>query len=213
MRTLIAAIASMILAISAIDTAAQTAPAGDSVYAGDLMTRWGKDVTPDNAWRSYPRPQLKRERWLNLNGLWDYAIARDSAPQPAQGAARTARRRPGPTAPLCGGAVCRMARAEWTRPGTPTCSRFCRRACSRNRREAMTRLVPRSRPAPGTSSNRAVQPTGIAASRSTSVLAVSRTLSLARSLFISRVAGSHRLRRDPSLRLRCPGPSARAASS
>lgn len=84
MRTLIAAIASMILAISAIDTAAQTAPAGDSVYAGDLMTRWGKDVTPDNAWRSYPRPQLKRERWLNLNGLWDYAIARDSAPQPAR---------------------------------------------------------------------------------------------------------------------------------
>jgi beta-galactosidase/beta-glucuronidase len=84
MRTIIAAIASMILAISAIDTAAQTAPAGDSVYAGDLMTRWGKDVTPDNAWRSYPRPQLKRERWLNLNGLWDYAIARDSAPQPAR---------------------------------------------------------------------------------------------------------------------------------
>ena len=84
MRTLIAAIASMILAISAIDTAAQTAPAGDGVYTSDLMTRWGRGVTPDNAWRSYPRPQLKRERWLNLNGLWDYAIARDSAPQPAR---------------------------------------------------------------------------------------------------------------------------------
>jgi beta-galactosidase/beta-glucuronidase len=84
MRTLIAAIASMILAISAIDTAAQTAPASDGVYTSDLMTKWGKDVTPDNAWRSYPRPQLKRDRWLNLNGLWDYAIARDSAPQPAR---------------------------------------------------------------------------------------------------------------------------------
>ena len=84
MRMLIAAIASIILAMSATAAAAQTAPAGDSVYTSDLMTRWGKGVTPDNAWRSYPRPQLKRDRWLNLNGLWDYAITRDSAPQPAR---------------------------------------------------------------------------------------------------------------------------------
>ena len=84
MRMLIAAIASTILTMNAVDAAAQTAPASDSVYTSDLMTKWGKDVTPDNAWRSYPRPQLKRERWLNLNGLWDYAITRDSAPQPAR---------------------------------------------------------------------------------------------------------------------------------
>jgi len=82
MRMLIAAIASMILAMSAVGAAAQTAPAGDGVYTSDLMTRWGREVTPDNAWRSYPRPQLKRDRWLNLNGLWDYAIAKDSAAQP-----------------------------------------------------------------------------------------------------------------------------------
>src|SRR3546814_11979409 len=48
------------------------------------MTRWGKAVTPDNAWRSYPRPQLKRARWQNLNGLWDYAIAPKAAPLPAR---------------------------------------------------------------------------------------------------------------------------------
>jgi beta-galactosidase/beta-glucuronidase len=84
MRMLIAAIVSIILAMSAIDAAAQTAPAGDGVYTSDLMTRWGRDVTPDNAWRSYPRPQLKRERWLNLNGLWDYAITRASAAQPTR---------------------------------------------------------------------------------------------------------------------------------
>ncbi|WP_218016847.1 glycoside hydrolase family 2 protein [Sphingomonas mali] len=82
MRTLIGAIASMVLAMSAIDAAAQAAPTGDSVYTSDLMTRWGREVTPDNAWRSYPRPQLKRDRWLNLNGLWDYAIAKDTAAQP-----------------------------------------------------------------------------------------------------------------------------------
>jgi len=39
-----------------------------------LMTRWGKGVTPDNAWREYPRPQLVREAWNSLNGLWEYAI-------------------------------------------------------------------------------------------------------------------------------------------
>lgn len=39
-----------------------------------LMTRWAKDVSPENAWSEYPRPQLVRDDWTNLNGLWDYAI-------------------------------------------------------------------------------------------------------------------------------------------
>ena len=39
-----------------------------------LKTRWAKDVTPDNAWAEYPRPQMVRKEWRNLNGLWDYAI-------------------------------------------------------------------------------------------------------------------------------------------
>ncbi|MEJ5276094.1 MAG: hypothetical protein WHU94_09300, partial [Thermogemmata sp.] len=39
-----------------------------------LMTRWGRQVTPENPWPEYPRPQLVRRHWLNLNGLWDYAI-------------------------------------------------------------------------------------------------------------------------------------------
>jgi hypothetical protein len=39
-----------------------------------LITKWGKKVTPENAWREYPRPQLVRKDWQNLNGLWDYAI-------------------------------------------------------------------------------------------------------------------------------------------
>jgi beta-galactosidase/beta-glucuronidase len=42
---------------------------------GHIMTRWAKEVTPENAWREYPRPQMTRPEWLNLNGLWDYAIA------------------------------------------------------------------------------------------------------------------------------------------
>ncbi|MFX1284294.1 MAG: glycoside hydrolase family 2 protein [Promethearchaeota archaeon] len=41
---------------------------------GQLITRWGKDLDPLNPLPEYPRPQLCRKEWLNLNGLWDYAI-------------------------------------------------------------------------------------------------------------------------------------------
>ncbi len=44
-------------------------PQGDKI-----STRWGKEITPESAWRSYPRPQLQRQEWQNLNGLWSYAI-------------------------------------------------------------------------------------------------------------------------------------------
>ena len=39
-----------------------------------LMTEWGEKVTSENAWREYPRPQMERAEWTNLNGLWEYAI-------------------------------------------------------------------------------------------------------------------------------------------
>jgi hypothetical protein len=39
-----------------------------------LATRWSKEVSPSNALKEYPRPQLQRANWTNLNGLWDYAI-------------------------------------------------------------------------------------------------------------------------------------------
>ena len=41
---------------------------------GRLMTRWAKEVSPSNAHPEYPRPQMVRADWLNLNGLWDYAV-------------------------------------------------------------------------------------------------------------------------------------------
>ena len=41
---------------------------------GRLTTRWAADVSPQNVHREYPRPQLVRDAWLNLNGLWQYAI-------------------------------------------------------------------------------------------------------------------------------------------
>jgi hypothetical protein len=39
-----------------------------------IQTRWAKEVSPTNALTEYPRPQLVRPNWINLNGLWDYAI-------------------------------------------------------------------------------------------------------------------------------------------
>lgn len=37
-----------------------------------LMTRFAKDVNPENVLPEYPRPQMAREKWMNLNGLWQF---------------------------------------------------------------------------------------------------------------------------------------------
>lgn len=54
----------------------------DAIYTSDLTTSWGRAVTPDNVWQSYPRPQLQRREWRNLNGLWDYAITVPAVARP-----------------------------------------------------------------------------------------------------------------------------------
>src|SRR5207249_5131863 len=50
--------------------------------AGPLMTRWAKDVSPDKVHPEYPRPQMVREKWTNLNGLWDYSVRPAADRQP-----------------------------------------------------------------------------------------------------------------------------------
>ena len=37
-----------------------------------VMTPWGEQVTEDNVWQEYPRPSMKRQEWMNLNGVWQY---------------------------------------------------------------------------------------------------------------------------------------------
>ncbi|MDR2116525.1 MAG: hypothetical protein LBP87_09100 [Planctomycetaceae bacterium] len=46
--------------------------AGHSPRINFLKTLWGKDVSPDKVHPEYPRPNLVRKNWLNLNGLWDW---------------------------------------------------------------------------------------------------------------------------------------------
>lgn len=48
-----------------------------------MVTRWGRDVSATNVWPEYPRPQLVREQWLNLNGHWDFAVTSDDRSAPA----------------------------------------------------------------------------------------------------------------------------------
>lgn len=51
-----------------------------------LMTKWAKDISPveGKVHPEYPRPQLVREHWQNLNGLWEYAIRPKDEAQPTQ---------------------------------------------------------------------------------------------------------------------------------
>ena len=44
-------------------------PAGDKI-----MSPWAAQLSPQNTLPEYPRPQLVRGNWVNLNGLWNYAV-------------------------------------------------------------------------------------------------------------------------------------------
>ena len=41
-----------------------------------LMTKWGKKVDNKDVLKEYPRPNLVRDSYLNLNGEWEYAITK-----------------------------------------------------------------------------------------------------------------------------------------
>jgi len=54
-------------------------PAGERI-----KTKWGEEINPDKVWAEYPRPQFRRDEWINLNGLWDYALQRKWDREPSQ---------------------------------------------------------------------------------------------------------------------------------
>ncbi|GAA3544699.1 glycoside hydrolase family 2 [Amycolatopsis ultiminotia] len=54
--------------------------------APPLSTPWTDQVSPDNALPDYPRPQLTRDKWQNLNGTWEFSAAKPGdAPPIGQG--------------------------------------------------------------------------------------------------------------------------------
>ena len=42
----------------------------------ELWTEQGQKFD-ENAWNIYPRPQMRRESYVNLNGLWDFAVSNE----------------------------------------------------------------------------------------------------------------------------------------
>ena len=49
----------------------------------ELKTPWGESLDPNAVLPEYPRPQLVRESYVNLNGYWDYSITESAAAPPA----------------------------------------------------------------------------------------------------------------------------------
>lgn len=64
-----------LLSLSLAGTLALLSQGGAAAWApkqAPLMTKWAKLVDPKMPWPEYPRPQMVREDWLNLNGIWQY---------------------------------------------------------------------------------------------------------------------------------------------
>ena len=61
---------------------AQWKPAGERI-----KTEWATKIDVENVLPEYPRPIMERPNWVNLNGLWNYAITSvgQAAPQKYEG--------------------------------------------------------------------------------------------------------------------------------
>ena len=62
----------MIAASLLLLTGIQTANAVEwQMKQGPMITPWSETIDVNNILGEYPRPQMEREEWLNLNGVWD----------------------------------------------------------------------------------------------------------------------------------------------
>ncbi len=52
----------------------------DNMEAASLKTIWTDSVLKDHEYPEYPRPQLRRGKWLSLDGLYEYCITSLDAP-------------------------------------------------------------------------------------------------------------------------------------
>ena len=50
-----------------------------TVKRNKILTPWAEKVDPAQTLPEYPRPQMVRSKWMNLNGLWQYNILPSSA--------------------------------------------------------------------------------------------------------------------------------------
>jgi len=69
----------VVLCICVLQTFAQWKPAGDKI-----KTSWAEKIDVKNVLPEYPRPIMERAEWVNLNGLWDYAILKAGLNEPSK---------------------------------------------------------------------------------------------------------------------------------
>jgi len=72
-------VAAALLCAAASGQAPAWKPAG-----GNLLTEWAARVDPARPLAEYPRPQMVRNQWRNLNGLWEYAVTDFGAARPGE---------------------------------------------------------------------------------------------------------------------------------
>ena len=72
-----------LLAIAMLAIGISSASAEWKIAGDKIRTEWAEKIDPSNVLPEYPRPQLVRTEWQNLNGLWNYAITEINAAQPA----------------------------------------------------------------------------------------------------------------------------------
>jgi autotransporter-associated beta strand protein len=67
-----------------IDLVVTTAPTNSpwQPKVAPLMTDWAQQVNPTNVFPEYPRPQMVRSNWLNLNGVWQFEFGGSNDPVP-----------------------------------------------------------------------------------------------------------------------------------
>jgi len=68
-----------LLSICVFQTFGQWKPAGDKI-----KTSWAEKIDVNNVLPEYPRPIMERAEWVNLNGLWDYAILKAGLAEPSK---------------------------------------------------------------------------------------------------------------------------------
>jgi hypothetical protein len=77
--------ASMWLLLGVADSRACSSAAEPTVEVPSpppMLTRWAAKVDRAAPLAEYPRPQMQRQDWINLNGEWDYAICPRGAIRP-----------------------------------------------------------------------------------------------------------------------------------
>lgn len=72
----------LVLSLAACQEGSDKQPLDWSVADIPITTPWTDAVDPRAPWPEYPRPQMERREWLNLNGLWEYAVLPQAAGRP-----------------------------------------------------------------------------------------------------------------------------------